>query len=319
MEMQPAKKFKTKKLMIRLLVSFIILLVSVCSFSYFYNMFATQQSTKKYPPVGEIVNVGKYNLHYYAVGEKNGLPTIVLESGSGTPSSYSDWRYIQPELAKLTRVISYDRAGYGWSDDANISRTSEQIVEDLHELLLKSDETGPFILVGHSFGGLNVQLFAERYSSDVRGVVLLDSSIPGVRPDVTSSQLKVTQFLRQSGLMRVIGEFEGLPVPKAVVSDGISEEFLYKRFYNKDQISEIEKMGVEDFPEISLGDIPVTIISAREEETNNKEWQRQQDQFLQLSTNSKRVIVENSSHYIHHDQPELVIKEIKNLLIDPKQ
>jgi pimeloyl-ACP methyl ester carboxylesterase len=314
MELIPFKKVIVKKLITKLLIYAFILLVLVLSISFLYNMFANQQSDKKYPPVGEMVDVGGYNLHFYALGEKKGLPTVILESGSGTPSSVSDWRYIQPEIAKLTRVISYDRAGYGWSDEANNIRSSQQIVEDLHAMLTKKGETGPFILVGHSFGGLNVQLFANQFPSKVVGVVLLDSSIPGIRPEVTSSQLKMTKFLRQAGLMRVMGDLGTLPVPKAVISDDLSEQILYKRFYNSDQISEIEQMGTEEFPKISLGSIPVTIISAREEEKENKNWQEQQDQFLHVSANSKRIIAENSSHYIHHDQPDLVVEVINEML-----
>ena len=187
-----------------------------------------------YPPVGAFIDVGEYQLHYYATGENKGLPTIILESGSGTPSSYSDWRYIQPELAKLTRVISYDRGGYGWSEDANNVRSAKQLVTDLQKMLTNLQEDGPYILVGHSFGGLIVQLFALQNISEVSGVVLLDSSIANIGPDVTASQLSFTKFLRQSGVMRIAGEMGVLPLPKAVVSNELSEQFLYKRFYNRD-------------------------------------------------------------------------------------
>lgn len=190
------------------------------------------------------------------------------------------------ELAQFTKVITYDRAGYGWSEDANNVRSSQQIVKDLHNLLMESGESGPFILVGHSFGGLNVQYYAHQYSSEVAGLVLLDSSIRGESPGVTPSQIVLTKLLRQSGWMRVMGGLGVLPAPEPVLSDDLSAQFLYNRFYNRDQLSELEQMGSGDFPEISLGSTPVTIISAREEEKNNKNWQALQDEYLNLSTSS---------------------------------
>jgi pimeloyl-ACP methyl ester carboxylesterase len=289
--------------------------IAMCAASYGYHLYQIEQTEHRYRPIGQMIDVGSYKLHYYAMGENKGLPTIILESGSGTPSSYSDWRHIQPELAQMTKVIAYDRAGYGWSEDANNVRSSQQIVHDLHKLLTESGESGPFILVGHSFGGLNVQFYAHQYSSEVAGLVLLDSSIVGESPEVTPSQVVITKLLRQSGWMRVMGELGILPVPEPVLSDDLSEQFLYKRFYNRDQLSELEQMGVGHFPKISLGSLPVTIISAREEEENYENWQALQNEYLTLSTNSERIIAENSSHYIHHDQPELVIEAIKEMLL----
>ncbi|MCR2822299.1 alpha/beta fold hydrolase [Lederbergia panacisoli] len=252
--------------------------------------------------------------------KQTNLPTILLESGSGTPSSVSDWRYVQPELAKITRVISYDRAGYGWSGNAHNDRTSEQIIKDLHKLLEVSGENGPFILVGHSFGGFNMQLFAHRYPKKVAGLVLLDSSLVGKSPEISDSALLLQQSLRKLGIMRLMGELGVLPVPEAVMSDKRSKEFLYRNFYNKDQKSELKFITTTDENLLSivqkegLGDIPTIILSSRAEEKEHKDWQTSQDALLQLSTNSQRKIVEHSSHYIHHDQPKVVIDSIIDVL-----
>lgn len=318
MEMVPVRKVNYKKWISKLFIFLLVFIITTSLISFLYHLFKINQFEKQYPHVGQMIDVGGYKLHYYAEGENKGLPTILLESGSGTPSSYSDWRYILPELTKYTRVISYDRAGYGWSEAANNVRSSQQIVNDLHTLLVNAGESGPFILVGHSFGGLNVQLYAHQYPSEVLGVVLLDSSIVGENPEISAPEIFISKLLRQTGWMRVMGELGILPVPNAVLSDDVSEQFLYKRFYNRDQTSELEHMGAGDFPQRLQEDIPVTILSAREEEENTIDWQEQQDNFLKLSTNSKRIIVENSSHFIHHDHPELVIKAIKDILFSYK-
>lgn len=318
MELQVKNKSKRSKIKKFLSFSFIFFILFLGSI-FVYNSSLSSISYSKYPPVGDMVDIGDYSLHMYAAGQKTNLPTIILESGSGTPSSVSDWRYIQPELAKMTRVITYDRAGYGWSDGANNDRTSEQIVKDLHKMLEVSGEKGPFILVGHSFGGYNMQLFAYHYAEQTAGLVLLDSSLLGKSPKLTDSTLFFQGALRKLGVMRLMGGLGILPVPEAVLSDDRSKAFLYRNFYNEDQQSEMRFLSTTDEKQLEivqkegLGDIPITILSSRAEEKEHKDWQTAQDALLQLSTNSQRKIVEHSSHYIHHDQPQIVIESILDI------
>ncbi|MFD2445025.1 alpha/beta fold hydrolase [Bacillus sp. CGMCC 1.16607] len=319
MELQLKNRLKGKKSM-KILFFSIIFLLFIFVILFIYHTILSYSSNSNYPPVGKFVDVGNYQLHMYAIGKKTDLPTILLESGSGTPSSVSDWKEIQPDLAKITRVISYDRAGYGWSDQAHNDRTSEQIVKDLHKMLEISGERGPYILVGHSFGGFNMQLFAHRYPDEVAGIVLLDTSLIGKSPKVSDSALLFHGSLRKLGVMRIIGELGILPVPEAVMSDARSKAFLYRQFYNEDQRSEIKFMTTTDENQLKivqkegLGNIPMIILSSRAEEKEHKDWQKSQDTLLQLSTNSKRKIVENSSHYIQHDQPKIVIESILDIL-----
>ncbi|MFD1707912.1 alpha/beta fold hydrolase [Siminovitchia sediminis] len=104
-------KSKRKKSLQALSAAAILFLLVFAGIFIYHAILSSSSST--YGPVGKLVDVGDYQLHMYATGKQTDLPTILLESGSGTPSSVSDWRYVQPELAKVTRVISYDRAGYG--------------------------------------------------------------------------------------------------------------------------------------------------------------------------------------------------------------
>lgn len=126
----------------------------------------------KVPPPGQMIDVGGYRLHLYSSG--SGSPTVILECGLGGIST--DWALVQDEIAKFTRVISYDRAGIGWSESGPLPRASQQIVQELHTLLAKANIPGPYILVGHSLGGNNVQLYATTYPEDVLGLVLVDST-----------------------------------------------------------------------------------------------------------------------------------------------
>jgi pimeloyl-ACP methyl ester carboxylesterase len=121
-------------------------------------------------PSGKLVDLGGHRLHVNCVGK--GAPVVVVETGLGDFSF--DWILVQNRLAKLTRTCTYDRAGYAWSDPGPLPRTYAQLNLELHDALNKLGERGPFILVGHSFGGGVVRNYATTYPSEVAGMVLAD-------------------------------------------------------------------------------------------------------------------------------------------------
>lgn len=125
-------------------------------------------------PLGRLVSVGAHRLHLYCSGQ--GAPTVVLEAGIG--ANHLDWIRVQPEISKTTRVCSYDRAGYGWSEPGPRPRTAEQISGELSLLLRNAKIDGPIILVGHSFGGVLSLYYARRNAEQVVGLVLVDSMHP---------------------------------------------------------------------------------------------------------------------------------------------
>lgn len=125
-----------------------------------------------YSMPGQLIDVGGHRLHLNCTG--SGSPTVVLEPGAGEMSSNMGW--IAPAIARDTRVCVYDRAGRGWSEPADTPQDGAQIAADLHTLLQRGHVPGPYVLAGHSFGGLYVQIFAARYPDEVAGMVLVDSS-----------------------------------------------------------------------------------------------------------------------------------------------
>ena len=130
------------------------------------------------PPPGQLIDVGGHRLHLYCTG--SGSPTVVLEPGGGASSS--DFAWIAPAVARDTRVCVYDRAGRGWSDAADGPQDGAHIAADLHTLLERAQVPGPYVLAGHSFGGLYVQSFAAQFPDQVAGMVLLDSTAPKPGP-----------------------------------------------------------------------------------------------------------------------------------------
>jgi pimeloyl-ACP methyl ester carboxylesterase len=137
-----------------------------------YQTLATARETRMYPAPGRLIDIGGYRLHLTRAG--TGRPAVVLDAGLAGFSL--DWGLVAPGVASFTTVCAYDRAGYGWSDPGPLPRTSSRIAAELHTLLHLAGVEPPYVLVGHSFGGFNVRLFADYYPDEVAGMVLVDVS-----------------------------------------------------------------------------------------------------------------------------------------------
>lgn len=142
---------------------------------WLYQRVGTARDRKRHPAPGELINLNGRSLHLLSRGE--GSPAVVFESG--LMSTVLSWIDVQPEIAKATRAVCYDRAGLGWSDAGPAPRDADQIVKELRQLLALAQISPPFILVGHSFAGLTTRLFAARYPKEVAGLVLIDPVVPG--------------------------------------------------------------------------------------------------------------------------------------------
>ena len=158
----------------RVLLGLVIMLIALAPIGVIYQALATAIDQRSYPAPGQLVDVGGYRLHIHCMGQ--GSPTVILESGLANMSA--DWANVQPLVAERTRVCAYDRAGIAWSDPGPQPRDPTQIADELHTLLGRAGIAGPYVLVGHSFGGLYVRMYAARYSREVVGMVLVDASHP---------------------------------------------------------------------------------------------------------------------------------------------
>lgn len=164
-----------------------------------------------YPPPGRLIDMGGWRLHINCTGEAHSAqPTVVLEAGAGDFSV--DWSLVQPRVAGFARVCSYDRAGSGWSELGPRPRTLHQLVWELHTLLGKAGVGPPYVLVGHSFGGILVRLYVCMYPSEVAGIVFDDS---GYENGVA--------VLMNGKIVRLVDTATGKPVPPVKTSDPIHE------------------------------------------------------------------------------------------------
>lgn len=165
----------------------------------------TRRDVKRFPPPGRLVDVGGHRLHVLESG--SGDATIVLEAG--LMSTVLSWSNLQHELAKSYRVVSYDRGGLGWSEVGPMPRTADRIVDEFHTLLQRAGVPPPYVLVGHSFGGLTVPLFAARFPDETAGMVLVDPVVPAEWNPPSEHDRKLirvgAQVCRRAALLSRIG------------------------------------------------------------------------------------------------------------------
>jgi pimeloyl-ACP methyl ester carboxylesterase len=295
----------------RILRTFLAIIIILPLSGALYQAIATALDKRSYPPPGQLVDVGGYRLHLYCTGESSdGRPTVVLETGLGGFATSSDWAFVQPEIAKTTRVCAYDRAGLGWSDPGPQPRDAQHIAAELHTLLQNSHTPGPYVLVGWSYGGLYVRAFADQYRGEVAGLVLIDSSSPEQCTSTPAWQAQcassaktasAARLLARFGVMRVIALFQpatGLPGPQngAILAffsatkdwDAQNAEFLASPATNAQVLSAKP-----------LGDIPLFVLTATDHGARSdleQSWQAWQSGYTALSMNSVQRVVPGATH-----------------------
>lgn len=285
-----------------------------------YEAISTASDAFAYSPPGELVDIGGYRLHLDCRGQ--GAMTVVLDAGLGGASL--DWALVQAELARNTRVCSYDRAGMGWSEPGPAPRSPSHIAEELHLLLKNGGIAGPYILVGHSLAGKNVRLFAQAYPSEVAGMVLVDarSEIVESAEDMQGfsmalqGQATLYSLARQFGIVRLLGA--GLLGEPQVPSEAATAIVLGQTLPNA--IAETTAEGLSrmvDDPMLvgtQLGSIPLVVIAAGESMRNLPNWPQAQRAMAQLSTNGTLVVADSSHHGVHLSAPDIVIDAVNDVI-----
>ncbi|GHO85689.1 alpha/beta hydrolase [Dictyobacter formicarum] len=298
-----------------------------------YQALSEAQEQRRYPPPGTLADVGGHRLHYLDMGK--GGPTVILDSGLGC--SMLDWCYIQPEVARFTRVCAYDRAGYGWSEPGPKPRSAQRIVDELLTLLTRANIPGPYILVGHSLGGLHMQLFARQHPELVAGVVLVDASpfdqrqrVPGpARKKWLLQQLRWQLFCWSSPLLARLGIVriqKRLQRPKTGPSrypstvQPIAEALRLRSSafdWTLGEARAIERSEAELRAAPAFPLVPLIVLAAGNSSSGTLQqlWLQLQTEQAQLSPESSLRIINQSGHFIQINQPTSVIQAIRDIVV----
>ena len=295
----------------------------VCTSIYQYIEVRTDQ--KNYPPLGNFVKLGNEKIHFYEAGE--GDVTVVFASGSGTSSPYSDMYYLQNEINKYANTVVYERPGYGWSDKTSKKRSVENISEEISDVLKETSGNNSYIFVAHSMASLEVMRYAQKYPDHVKGIVLIDGASPEFAAEMENTvpaAFYLLQGLKNTEIIRLLANidsvYEGLNTNNYLPVD-VKEQntaLTLKRLWNSTMLNERKLLNENGKVVISngdLGDIPFVILTAETSEMEG--WHESQENLKQWSRNSHQILVENTNHFIHYEDPDVVIEEIKKLLFVP--
>jgi pimeloyl-ACP methyl ester carboxylesterase len=246
----------------------------------------------------QLIDLGGRRLYIKCFGqERAGRPVVVLDAGMGSTSDA--WSLVQPQVAQFARVCSYDRAGMGKSDRAPQAHSSQDMVSDLHNLLGKAGINPPYVLVGHSFGGMNTRLYATKHSKEVVGMVLVDST-------------HEDEVARMHALL-----------PPEMLKRAKPEDMIIRSAEDIDFNRSIAQLRAANWH----SDIPLIVLTRGSATFNPNDYAvpslapkfeqirlELQKDLVRRSSRGRQIIAEKSGHYIQRDQPELVIDAIRQVI-----
>ena len=276
-----------------------------------YQWLATRQELAATPPPGHLVDVGGYRLHLWCTGD--GAPAVILDTGLG--GSSADWGFVQPDVARFTRVCSFDRAGMGYSDPGPSPRTARRIASELAELLVRSGIGGPVALVGASIAGFDVRVFASDRPERAAGLVLVDASHEDDVHEVPR-MARFVPLLSTIGVLRLFGPSFGQNIESLAPS--VRQFAQATRFraagYQAaaDEIIHIRESAEEVRSSRRKVTIPVLVVTGGRGADEN--WRQLQRDQASLSERGCLIIAEQSGHVVPIDQPAVIVDAIRTVV-----
>lgn len=308
-----------------------------------------------FPPPGKLVDVGGWRLHLNCTGEpRASQPTVILEAGVGDFSV--EWSLVQPDVSSFARVCSYDRAGDGWSDLGPHPRTMHQLVYELHTLLANGGIKPPLVLVGHSYGGWLVRLYASTYPSEIAGMVLVEAGADDpvrMLPDGTLAHSSDLVTTRPVPAVKTVGPLRVSDIPPPALAqmtaglqqaaatanepprDKLPAEAQRMRTWALGQLGhvaaavnpfeneELAGLRADRKGQYPLGDMPLIVLTRGiPEETGPQsaaleaDHRRDHTAIAAMSRRGKLVVALHSGHHVQIDEPGLVIGAIRDVLAE---
>jgi pimeloyl-ACP methyl ester carboxylesterase len=335
---------------LHLLGLFLIAAIAAFALGALYQALGTRRDLKRFPPPGRLVDVGGHRLHLLESGPKNSGPTILLEAG--LMSTILSWSNIQRELSQSHHVVSVDRAGLGWSDLGPMARTADRIVDELHALLQCATVAPPYILVGHSFGGFTMPLFAARFPNEVAGMVLVDPVAPAEWNPPSDHDLRQTRigaaicrraaFLSRFGLIRFVAFLlttpaknmaarlvrlisRGSPADSGTVSSpwfsalppqerAMAAIFWVQEKFALTIASQLENLPLNAARLAQLSNLCDKPVIILSARTAPEHRRKEHAAMAARLPQGEHILAEGSNHWIMQEQPDLVLRAIEKVL-----
>jgi pimeloyl-ACP methyl ester carboxylesterase len=278
---------------------------------------------------GKLYDVSGYSMHIYCTGQ--GAPTLVLAAGLG--DDFTIWAKVQPELSKVTRVCSYDRTGFGWTQSRPGLQDANAISAQLHQLVSEAGVRRPFVLMGHSISGIYLRAYAAHYPEDLAGLVFVDGSTPLQEDRIPRELVRIENLQRKVmpwqkllttlGWYRIQGICTDVPPGFESYSPWIKADSCVPAQISaiENELDAVRASGEETLHAGPFGSLPILILShdpkvlpsnwpeevAKE---NSAVWNQMQEEAKGLSDQSRRIIAKGSDHYVHIDRADLVNNEV---------
>lgn len=330
---------RSRSLLRRILKCLFALLGLIVATGAVFQLSMTLWESHLYPPPGQLVDIGRLRLHINCTGA--GSPTVILEAGPNDSSLI--WQLVQPEISRFTRVCSYDRAGFGWSDAPNEPRSSANIATELDRLLTRAAVPGPYVLVGHDFGTLDLRVFTWRHRQEVAGMVFVDSVHPDIhnRPPfnvaaqstVANLYYRLIPWTVPLGVPRILDWcrdnfiFPNQPKEWADLTPEAAAQYCRLQSWRTEQAQVTDETGSFYANTGPLGDMPLVVLS-HDPQVNDfggffspadlvkaeRSWMEMQGELRTLSSRSKWIVAKGSYHWIQINRPELVVAEVQEIV-----
>jgi len=304
----------------------------------------TQWENHRYPPRGKLVDIGGVRLHINCTGA--GTPTVVIENGPNDSSVV--WQLVQPEISRFTRVCSYDRAGFGWSDPPTEARSSANVADELDRLLTRAAVSGPYIIVAFEYGALNMRMFTSHHRKQVVGMVLVDPVHPDMhhRPPFNASThqsalvnayYNVILWTVPLGVPRILGwcrntyTFPNQPAEWSRLAPEAAAQYCRLPAWRTEAAQSRDEDGSIPAKTGPFGDMPLVVLShdpqfsefrlffsPAEAAKAEDAWSEMQEELRGLSSRRKRIIAKGSYHYVQIYRPELVAAAVQEVVNDAR-
>lgn len=327
-----------KKWLRRIAFSLLVLVVVAVTAGASYEWLQRRAARRDYPVQGRLVDIGGRRLQLDCRG--SGTPVVVLESGlSGAGAR--DWSAVHDSLARTTRSCAYSRAGIMWSDAAPGATTARGVAEDLHAALAKAGEPPPYVLVGHSLGGPYIMTYTKHFGDEVAGLVMVDASHPEqlarlkeVAPSVVEPNLmpiRIGAALSWTGLVRLaVGSAPPMPNQSAGDVRIVSAYGPNSLASALKELDALPAIFAEAGTLRELGDRPLVVLTAAKKMPDQtretlkltpegaaamqRVWKEMHEDEASWSSRSRHTMVDDASHYIQFDRPDVVIEAVRSVV-----